>query len=86
MFVCCVCCKVEVSALGSSLVRRSPTVYGVSECDREASKAETTTRRRAEAGGRGLKKRTGECTLLATLILLSTNMKCYIIQQQNAQC
>ena len=33
-----VCCQVEVSALGRSLVQRSPTECGVSECGREASK------------------------------------------------
>ena len=32
-----VCCQVEVSTSGRSLVQRSPTEYGVSECDREAS-------------------------------------------------
>jgi hypothetical protein len=32
-----VCCQVEVSASGQSLVQRSPTECGVSECDREAS-------------------------------------------------
>jgi hypothetical protein len=31
------CCQVEVSATGRSLVQRSPTVCGVSECYREAS-------------------------------------------------
>jgi hypothetical protein len=31
------CCQVEVSVLGWSLVQRSPTKCGVSECDREAS-------------------------------------------------
>ena len=31
------CCEVEVSASGWSLVQRSPTECGVSECDREAS-------------------------------------------------
>ena len=36
-----VCCQVEVSASGWSLVQKSPTKYGVSECDRGAS----TTRR-----------------------------------------
>ena len=36
-----VCCKVEVSATGWSLVQRSPTECGVSKkCDREASKNE----------------------------------------------
>jgi hypothetical protein len=33
-----VCCQVEVSASGWSLVQRSPTECGVSECDRKASK------------------------------------------------
>jgi hypothetical protein len=32
-----VCCQIEVSATGWSLVQRSPTDCGVSECDREAS-------------------------------------------------
>jgi hypothetical protein len=32
-----VCCQVEVSATGRSLVQRSLTECGVSECDREAS-------------------------------------------------
>jgi hypothetical protein len=33
-----VCCQVEVSAMGRSLVQRSPTKCGVSEFDVEASK------------------------------------------------
>jgi len=42
MYVCLsvvrvVCCQVEVSATGRSLVQRSPTECGVSKCDREAS-------------------------------------------------
>ena len=32
-----VCCQVEVSATGRSLVQRSPTECSVSECNREAS-------------------------------------------------
>ena len=32
-----VCCRVEVCATNLSLVQRSPTDCGVSECDREAS-------------------------------------------------
>jgi hypothetical protein len=32
-----VCCQVEVFASGRSLVQRSPTECGVSQCDREAS-------------------------------------------------
>ena len=31
------CCQIEVSASGLSLVQRSPTECGVSQCDREAS-------------------------------------------------
>jgi hypothetical protein len=37
IFVCCVCCQVEVSASGWSLVQRNPTEFGMSECDRETS-------------------------------------------------
>jgi len=33
-----VCCQVEVSASGWSLVHTSPTEYGGNECDREASR------------------------------------------------
>jgi hypothetical protein len=35
MFVSCecLCCQVEISATGRSLVQRSPTDCGVSECD-----------------------------------------------------
>jgi hypothetical protein len=32
-----VCCEVNMSAAGRSLVQRSSTACGVSECDREAS-------------------------------------------------
>jgi hypothetical protein len=35
--VSAVCCQVEVSASGRSLIQRSPTECDVSECDREAS-------------------------------------------------
>jgi hypothetical protein len=35
--VCVVCCKVEVSTSGRSLIQRCPTECGVYECDREAS-------------------------------------------------
>jgi hypothetical protein len=42
-----VCCQVEVSATGWSLIQRSPTDCGVSECDREAS----TVRRPWPIGG-----------------------------------
>jgi hypothetical protein len=33
-------CQIEVSATGLSLVQRSPTECGVSECDRDTSKNE----------------------------------------------
>jgi len=36
-FVSVVCFEIEVSAMGRSLVRRSPTERGVSECDLETS-------------------------------------------------
>jgi hypothetical protein len=35
--VVCVCCQVEVFLTGRSLVQRSPTECGVSECDRRTS-------------------------------------------------
>jgi hypothetical protein len=40
MYVCCVCCVLSgigVSATSWSLVQRSPTDCGVSQCDGEAS-------------------------------------------------
>ena len=37
LFVSVMCYQVEVSATGLSLVHRTPTECGVSECDREAS-------------------------------------------------
>ena len=42
-----VCCEVEVSVTGTSLVQRSPTESAVSESDREAS----TMRRLRPTGG-----------------------------------
>ena len=36
-WLCVVCCQVEVSVSGRSLVQRSPTERGVSECDHESS-------------------------------------------------
>ena len=36
-FVCVVCCQAEVSVSGRSLVQRSLTECGMSECDREAT-------------------------------------------------
>ena len=44
-----VCCQAEITATGWSLVQRSPTDCGVSECDREAS----TMRRPWPTGGGG---------------------------------
>jgi len=37
MFVSVVCCQVEASASGCSLVQKSPTDCGVSESDNESS-------------------------------------------------
>ena len=37
LVVSVVCCQVEVCATGRSLVQRSPTECGVSECDLETS-------------------------------------------------
>ena len=34
------CCQVEVSITGSSLIQRSPTKCGVSECDYETDNKE----------------------------------------------
>jgi len=53
-FLCVVCCQVEVSASGSSLAHSSPTVDGVSECDRKVSKADTTGRSGGKKRERGL--------------------------------
>jgi len=49
-----VCCQVEVSATGWSLVRRSPTDCGVSECNRGTS---TIRRSRSEWGCQVMTKR-----------------------------
>ena len=46
--VCLVCCQVEVSATGRSLVQRNPTESGVSECDLQNS-----YKRRSPTGGCG---------------------------------
>jgi hypothetical protein len=44
-----VCCQVEVSATGGSLVQRSPTESGGSECDHESSTIGTLTPKTADA-------------------------------------
>ena len=50
LFLSVVCCQVEVSALGRSLVQRSPTECGVCiEYDREVSYVEAMTQNRVEA-------------------------------------
>ena len=58
-FVSVVCCQVEVSETGSSLVQRNPTDCGVSECEHEASLMRTTlpTRASCTMGGRGGEER-----------------------------
>ena len=43
-FVSVVCCQVEVSASGRSLVQRSPTECGVSECEQQPTKGYWATR------------------------------------------
>jgi hypothetical protein len=43
------CCQVEFSAFGWSLVHKSPTECGVSECDREVSQGEAMIPSRVEA-------------------------------------
>jgi len=42
-----VCCQVEVSATGPSLVHRSPTGCGVFECDPETARARRPSSTRA---------------------------------------
>ena len=44
------CCKVEVSAWGRSLVQRSPTECDVSQCDSEASLMRTPWLTMGEGG------------------------------------
>jgi hypothetical protein len=46
-------CRVEISVTGESLVQRSPTERGVSECDLETS---TISMPRSELGCRATKK------------------------------
>jgi len=43
-----VCCKVEISASGQSLVQRSPTECSVPECDLETSKMRRPKRNRVD--------------------------------------
>ena len=43
----CVCCQVEISATDRSLVQRSPTLCGVSECDLDTSTMRKPTPTRA---------------------------------------
>jgi len=59
-----VCCQVEISVRGQLLVQRSPTKYGVSECDLKTS----TMRRPGPTGGcRAMKETTPfheiDCTI-----------------------
>ena len=54
-FISCECCQVGVSATDRSLVQRSPTECGVSECDLETLTRRTSrhTRDVETCGGRG---------------------------------
>ena len=45
---CCVCCQVDVSAMGRSLVQRSPTQYGVYECDLHTSTLRLSSHKKKE--------------------------------------
>ena len=49
-----VCCRVEVSATGRSLIQSSPTEYGASQCDLETS---TMSKPRPTGGCRAMKKK-----------------------------
>jgi len=65
-----VCCQVEVSASDWSLVQRSPTECGVSECDREALIMSKTWPTRAVEPW--IKKRINKCNVywwILTLLL-----------------
>jgi len=55
---CILCCQVEVSAAGQSLVQRSPTDWDVSECDRESW---TMWRTWPARGSRAIKKNLTRC-------------------------
>jgi len=62
-------CHIEVSATGRSLVKRTPSECGVSECDREASIKSPTSRCCAMGGkmvenkGQGRKMHMGCLTI-----------------------
>jgi len=72
MSVCCECCQVEVSETSRSLVQRSPTDCGVSECDLET----LWMRRPWKASGRRDKEKKPQCFLfiavLSSYLLLCT--------------
>ena len=70
-----VCCQAEVSASGCSLVRRSPTECGVSECDHEASKMGRLFPTR---GSCGKGKTPFSRALLGNLIVLHAVNKFYV--------
>jgi hypothetical protein len=48
-----VCCQLEVSAMGLSLVRRSPTECGMSECDPRTSQRKPRSTRGCRAVRKG---------------------------------
>jgi hypothetical protein len=51
------CCQVEIPVSSRSLVQRSPTEGGMSECDREASNVKAVTRKLAKAPKEGKEER-----------------------------
>jgi hypothetical protein len=81
-----VCCQVEVSSSGWSLVQESPTDCGVSECDREAwiMRRPYPTRGCCAMGGKKLNpKRTGMHNIKGEIIPFCSEI---YIQHCNALC
>jgi len=68
-----VCWQVEVSVTGRSLVQRSPTEYGVTVCDHEAS----TMRSLWPTGGcRAIRNTLHQLTLLCKMSCLNKMLWC----------
>jgi hypothetical protein len=75
----CLCCQVEVSATGWSLVQRSPTGRGVSECDCEA------LIKRRPWPSKGLLRREGGGGIMKLMINIATSV-CWTIFNLSAAC
>ena len=65
LLVSIACCQVEVSVTGQSLVQRSPTESGVSECDLET----LTVRRPYPTRGCRAMKKIHLCDVLFTVVI-----------------